>query len=140
MASPKDVAIALQSALDEIGMSGRLDTSVSGQGRTKSLGTPSGTDVHIGVDEEDLAEQGAKTKYIFSFEGREHASKAVECASLDEARNEAVRYLGSYLSEHPGFANEGHWRVNVEDDKHHHLLHVIVATVSSRYTRDLEKM
>lgn len=79
-------------------------------------------------------------EYIFSFEGREHISKRVECGSLDEARNQAVRYLGTYLSEHPGFANEGHWRVNVENTAHQHLLHVIVATVSSRYTRDMNKL
>jgi hypothetical protein len=141
MASPKDVAVVIQSALDEIGVTGRLDVSMSGQDRTKSLGIPSGNDdVHVGVVVEDLAVQAAKAKYVFSFEGREHASKAVECVSLDEARNEAVRYLGAYLSQHPGFSNEGHWRVNVEDDRHHHLLHVIVATVPSRYTRDLKKV
>jgi len=81
-----------------------------------------------------------KQKYIFSFEGREYGSISVECESLDEARNEAVRYLGQYLSRHPGFANEGHWRVNVENDRHQHLLHVIVATVSSRFTKDSEAM
>lgn len=37
-----------------------------------------------------------RLKYVFSFEGREHESKTVECSSLDEARNEAVRYLGIY--------------------------------------------
>lgn len=78
--------------------------------------------------------------YIFSFEGRERESKRVEYETLDEARNEAVRYLGTYLADHPGFANEGHWRVNVENDAHQHLLHVIVATVSSRYTRDTNKL
>jgi hypothetical protein len=81
-----------------------------------------------------------KSKYVISFEGREHESKTVECASLDEARNEAVRYLGTYLSRHPGFANEGHWRVNVENDMHQHLLHVIVATVASRFTKDSDAM
>jgi hypothetical protein len=81
-----------------------------------------------------------KSKYVFSFEGREYESKTVECESLDEARNEAVRYLGAYLSRHPGFANEGHWRVNVENDRHQHLLHVIVATVTSRFTKDSDAM
>ena len=78
--------------------------------------------------------------YTFSFEGREHASKSTECETIDEARNEAVRYLGAYLSQHPGFADEGHWRVNVEDDSGHQLLHVIVATVDSRYVRDHREM
>jgi hypothetical protein len=81
-----------------------------------------------------------RLKYVFSFEGREHESKTVECSSLDEARNEAVRYLGIYLSQHPGFASEGHWRVNVENDRHQPLLHVIVATVTSRFTKDSDAM
>jgi hypothetical protein len=85
-------------------------------------------------------EKISKSKYLFSFEGREYGSRSVECESLDEARNEAVRYLGEYLSRHPGFANEGHWRVNVENDRHQHLLHVIVATVTSRFTKDSEAM
>lgn len=75
-------------------------------------------------------------KYIFSFEGREQVAKTVEYDSVDEARNEAVRYLGTYLSEHPEFAGEGHWRVNVSNDMHVELLHVIVATVNSRDIRE----
>lgn len=140
MANPKDVAAVLQSALDEIGVTGQLEVSMDGQEATKALGTRSGHDVHVGVIVEDLAAKTAESKYVFSFEGREHESKTVECESLDEARNEAVRYLGSYLSQHPGFANEGHWRVNVENDRHQHLLHVIVATVTSRFTKNLEEM
>jgi hypothetical protein len=138
METPKDVAVVIQSALSEIGVTSQLE--MSAQGRTKSLDVPSSNDVNVGVIIEDPAVQTAKAKYVFSFEGREHESKEVECVSLDAARNEAVRYLGAYLSQHPGFANEGHWRVNVEDDRNHHLLHVIVATVTSRYTRDLEEM
>jgi hypothetical protein len=79
-------------------------------------------------------------KYIFSFEGREHESKTVEFDTLDEARNDAVRYLGAYLSQHPGFSNEGHWRVNVDNDRHQHLLHVIVATVPSRFARSMSSL
>jgi hypothetical protein len=71
-------------------------------------------------------------RYVFRFEGREHESRAGDYENVDSARNEAVRYLGSYLSEHPGFANEGHWRVNVEDGSGTELLHVIVATVTAR--------
>ena len=78
-------------------------------------------------------------KYIFSFEGRERVEKTVEYESVDEARNEAVRYLGTYLSEHPEFAGEGHWRVNVSDEMRQELLHVIVATVSSRNVREKNK-
>lgn len=87
----------------------------------------------------DTATTGS-SKYIFSFEGREYESKTVECESLDEARNEAVRYLGTYLSRNPGFASEGHWRVNVENDRHQHLLQVIVAAVTSRFVKDSDAM
>lgn len=75
--------------------------------------------------------------YIFSFAGREKAYKIFECNSLSDARNEAVRYLGAYLIEHPGFADDGHWRVNVEDEAHNELFHVIVATVTSRHVKRL---
>ena len=71
------------------------------------------------------------SKYIFSFQGREHDHMVGDYDTVDEARNEAVRYLGAYLAEHPGFSDEGHWRVNVSDDTGQTLLHVIVATVTS---------
>ncbi|USI72191.1 DUF6894 family protein [Sphingomonas morindae] len=70
--------------------------------------------------------------YFISFEGREQDRRAIESESLDAARIEAVRTLGAYLAEHPGFAGEGHWRVHVEDALGQTLLHVIVATVTSR--------
>jgi len=70
--------------------------------------------------------------YYFTFSGRERERFEIECESVDEARNEAVRYLGKYLAEHPGFADEGHWRVNVENCDGEELLHVIVATVTTR--------
>jgi len=76
--------------------------------------------------------------YIFSFAGREKAYKTFECNSLSDARNEAVRYLGAYLVDHPGFADDGHWRVNVEDEAHNDLFHVIVATVTSRHAKRLK--
>lgn len=71
-------------------------------------------------------------QYILNFAGRENERQILECEDVDAARNEAVRYLGSYLAEHPGFADEGHWRVNVEDTAGESLLHVIVATVTAR--------
>ena len=76
--------------------------------------------------------------YIFSFAGREKAYETFECNSLSDARNEAVRYLGAYLIDHPGFADDGHWRVNVEDEAHNELFHVIVATVTSRHAKRLK--
>ena len=56
----------------------------------------------------------------------------IEAEGIEEARNEAVRYLGRYLSEHPGFAEEGHWQLNVENASGQSLVHVIVATVVPR--------
>ena len=73
-------------------------------------------------------------KYQIVFAGRERDARAVECQDLDAARNEAVRQLGTYLSEHPGFAGEGHWRVSVQNETGRRLLHVIVATVADRHS------
>lgn len=54
MANAKDVAAVIQSALDEIGVAGRLEVSMDGQKATSSLGSPSGDDLHVGVVVEDL--------------------------------------------------------------------------------------
>ena len=75
--------------------------------------------------------------YIFALEGQLKLYKTVECDSLYDARNKAVKFLGSYLMEHSGFADDGHWRVNVEDEAHNELFHVIVATVTSRHAKQL---
>ncbi|SEM89628.1 hypothetical protein SAMN05192583_1441 [Sphingomonas gellani] len=75
-------------------------------------------------------------QYRISFAGREQEAIAIECADVEEARNEAVRRLGTYLADHPGFANEGHWRVEVESEQFEPLLHVIVATVPARSRKD----
>lgn len=71
-------------------------------------------------------------RYFLNFAGRERERTEIECDDVDTARNEAVRHLGSYLADHPGFADEGHWRVNVEDNAGRPVLHVIVATVTAR--------
>ncbi|RYF20201.1 MAG: hypothetical protein EOO77_08530 [Oxalobacteraceae bacterium] len=73
-------------------------------------------------------------KYQIVFAGREKDALTVECSDLDAARNEAVRQLGVYLSGHPSFAGEGHWRVYVQSETGLRLLHVIVATVPDRIT------
>jgi hypothetical protein len=73
-------------------------------------------------------------KYRIVFAGREKDALEVERKDLDAARNEAVRQLGVYLSEHPGFAGEGHWRVYVQSETGRKLLHVIVATVADGKT------
>lgn len=70
--------------------------------------------------------------FFFKLAGPERDRVGREFDTVDEARNGAVRHLGAYLSDHPEFANEGHWRVDVEDEFGRSLLHVIVATVNAR--------
>ncbi|WP_267394989.1 MULTISPECIES: hypothetical protein [unclassified Sphingomonas] len=55
MADAKDVATAVQAALDEIGVTGTLDVAKDGAEATKTIGTPSGDDVHVNVDVENAA-------------------------------------------------------------------------------------
>lgn len=69
-------------------------------------------------------------QFFISFSGRSERPKSVECGNVEEARNEAIRLLGAYLAEHPGYADIGHWRVKVDDEAGKELLHVIVATVN----------
>jgi hypothetical protein len=70
--------------------------------------------------------------YYLKLAGPERDRVAVAAQNVSEARNAAVQYLGRYLSEHPGFADEGHWQLNVENASGQSLLHVIVATVVPR--------
>lgn len=76
------------------------------------------------------------TQFYFQFAGRERDATGIDCADVAEARNEAVRQLGEYLSQHPGYAEDGHWRVTVEDSSRRPLLNVIVATVAVRGAPD----
>lgn len=55
MANAKDVAAVIESALDEIGVTGQLEVSMDGQEATSSFGSPSGDDLHVGVLVEDLS-------------------------------------------------------------------------------------
>ena len=43
-----------------------------------------------------------------------------------------MRHLGQVLMENQGFAEDGHWRVFVEDAAGVQKLHVIVAMVAAR--------
>jgi hypothetical protein len=70
--------------------------------------------------------------FYFQFGGRDRDMTGVECLDVAEARNQAVRQLGGYLSANPGYAEEGHWRVTVEDASRRAVLNVIVATVPVR--------
>lgn len=71
-------------------------------------------------------------QFFFNFSGRDRDVMGENCATLDDARNSAIRLLGAYLADHPGYADEGHWRVQVEDDLRRPLLTVIVAAVPKR--------
>ncbi len=71
-------------------------------------------------------------QFTIIFAGRESDRAVVECGDIAQARNAAVQRLGQYLSTHPGFADQGHWRVAVEDDVGRTVATVIVATVTPR--------
>jgi hypothetical protein len=62
----------------------------------------------------------------------------VNCSSLEELRGSAIRYLGAYLSEHPNFAAEGHWRLVVENQHRQSCMHVIVAAVDDRACSEIK--
>ena len=70
--------------------------------------------------------------YYLKMVGPGRERLPIEAVELGEARNEAIRHLGRYLSEHPGFADEGHRQLNVEDALGNPLVHVIVAAVAPR--------
>jgi hypothetical protein len=78
------------------------------------------------------------TDFFFRLDGPVRDRTKVTCSTVDEARNEAVRYLGRYLANHPEFAAEGHWRVNVENSGGQSYLHVIVATVTPKNAVSLD--
>lgn len=71
-------------------------------------------------------------RFILKLRNSPQVAKSIECVDLGEARNEAVRYLGRYLSEHPGFADEGHWQLDIENGVGQSLVHIIVASVIPR--------
>ncbi|MEH3122366.1 MAG: hypothetical protein PGN16_10375 [Sphingomonas phyllosphaerae] len=71
-------------------------------------------------------------QFTIIFAGRESERITIECADLITARNDAVQRLGRYLADHPGYAEEGHWRVTVQDDMGRAAATVIVATVTPR--------
>ena len=60
MATAKDVAAVIQSALDELGVTGQLEVAMDGQEVAKPLGSSSGDNVHIDVVVEDLTKKASK--------------------------------------------------------------------------------
>ena len=55
MATAKDIATVIQSALDEIGVTGELDVAVDGQRVSRPLGTTGGDDVQVDVVVQDTS-------------------------------------------------------------------------------------
>ncbi len=72
------------------------------------------------------------TTFYLRLAGPARDRTPIEAKDVAQARNDAVRYLGKYLSEHPDFADEGHWQLNIENETGQSLVHVIVATVIPR--------
>ena len=62
MADAKDVAAAIQSALDEIGVTGELDVTMDGKATRKPLGSSGGDDVQIDVVIEPADEAGERAR------------------------------------------------------------------------------
>ena len=74
-------------------------------------------------------------RYLFNLAGAQADDRGVELADLDAARAEAVSFLGAYLADNPGYATQGHWRVEVTDGRGVVLLNVVVATVDTPAAR-----
>jgi hypothetical protein len=72
------------------------------------------------------------TRFVFRLKNTSEAPLDYECEDITEAQAEAVRYLGRYLSKNPGFANEGHWQMDIENGVGQPLMQIIVATVIPR--------
>jgi hypothetical protein len=70
--------------------------------------------------------------YFFRLDDPSRKREEVECASIEDAQTLAIQYLGDYLIRHPEFAQEGHWKLIVENDSGQPYLHVIVAAVRDR--------
>lgn len=69
--------------------------------------------------------------FSIKLDGSESPVVEEDFAGVDEARNAAVSILGSYLQEHPEYANNRHWRVDLKDHRGRLVLHVVVATVEA---------
>jgi hypothetical protein len=74
--------------------------------------------------------------FFFRIEGPTRERVRAQATSLADARVEAVRHLGAYLADHPDLAEQGHWRLLVEDELGGPCFHVIVATVPGRHGPD----
>ena len=55
MATAKDIATVIQSALDEIGVTGELEVTADGERATKPLGAAGGDDVQVDVAVQDTS-------------------------------------------------------------------------------------
>lgn len=62
MANAKDVVAVIQSALEEIGVTGELEVSMDRQKTKNSLDALSGDDLHVGVSIEGIDGQKSQLK------------------------------------------------------------------------------
>jgi len=79
------------------------------------------------------------TTYYFRMEGPGRERTPVDAPNIETARAAAIRYMGSHLLEHPEFAQEGHWRMLVEDEAGKVYFHLIVATVAAKEPPDTSR-
>jgi hypothetical protein len=68
-------------------------------------------------------------RYFFDMAGVDVDDIGLECATLGDARNAAISYLGEYLRDFPEYASQGHWQVDVCDNDRNPIFNVVVATV-----------
>jgi len=67
--------------------------------------------------------------YFLRLDGPSRDRVPLEAEDLAQARALAVRYLGNVLAAEPGFVDEGHWRLLVEDGSGRPFFHIIIAMV-----------
>lgn len=70
-------------------------------------------------------------RYFIAFDGSGQPDLERDFSSTDAARDAAVVLLGEYLQQHPEFAYNRHWRVDLKNHDRRLLLHVMVATVDA---------
>ena len=68
-------------------------------------------------------------RFFFNLSGQTPDEQGAELADPVAARSEAVAFLGAYLADHPGYAWQGHWRVEVKGEGGEVVMNVMVAVV-----------
>lgn len=70
-------------------------------------------------------------RYFLDLVGVDIDEVGYEFCSALEARNAAIVHLGEYLKDCPEYAYQGHWQVDLYDEKRELILNVVVATVNT---------